>query len=102
MDKATENTIRFLGIPQLRVLRMLADASDGISNNKEISSTTHTTSTTLGALLTPLRRKKIKGEPLIIPMGRDSSQGTIWKLNEKIIPKDDLKILLIDMNIEPL
>lgn len=99
MNENVETLIRSFAIPQLQVLSMLANSKDGISSNQEISSTTQTAIMRLGSLLTPLRRKKVSGESLIIQAGKDPEKGTRWQINEKLTSLDDLKILLISMKI---
>lgn len=100
MNSDVETVIRSLELPQLNVLQILVNARNGVSSNQEISSTTFTATATLGALLTPLRRRKINGESLIIPAGKDPDKGTRWQINEKLISIDDLNALLVSMKID--
>lgn len=99
MKPEVETLVRSLEIPQLQVLWILVNARGGVSSNQEISSTTYTASMTLGALLTPLRRRKIEGECLIVQAGIDPDKGTRWQINEKLFSIDELKELLIVMRI---
>lgn len=100
MNSEVETVIRSLELPQLEVLQILANARNGVSSNQEISSTTQTASTILGSLLTPLRRRKINGQTLIIPAGKDPDKGTRWQINEKLVSIDDLRELLVSMRID--
>lgn len=100
MKSEVESLIRSLEVPQLEVLLLLANSENGVSSNHEIASTTYTASATLGALLTPLRRRKINGETLIIPAGIDPGMGTRWQINEKLISIEELRELLASMKIE--
>lgn len=103
MNSDVETLIRSLEIPQLQVLWILVNAKEGVSSNREISSTTDTATQILGALLTPLRRRKVNGECLIIQAGVDPDKGTRWQINEKLVSEiDDLKVLLINMKIPEL
>lgn len=99
MNPEVETLIRSLEIPQLQVLMILANSKNGVSSNHEISTTTSTASATLGALLTPLRRRRVNGETLILPAGVDPDKGTRWQINEKLISIEDLKVLLFSMKI---
>ena len=85
-------------IPQLKALRLLADSPNGIASYKEISTTTETSSYALGAIITSLKKYKTENGSLILPAGRDS-EGMRWQLNEKVILRDDLKILLNEIGI---
>lgn len=99
MRKEVEDLIRSLAIPQLEVLKMLTENERGVFSNKEMISTMSTTSYQLGAIITPLRRYKIDGEPLIIIAGKDIHEGNRWQLNTRVIDRDELKILLANMEI---
>lgn len=99
MNSVVETLIRSLELPQLEVLKILVSAENGVSSNQEISSTTDTASTILGSLLTPLRRRKVNGECLIVQAGRDPDKGTRWQINEKLVSIDDLRGLLVSMRI---
>lgn len=94
-----EEKIRRLKIPQLEILKLLADSSDGVSSSKEISQTTGTSSYELGAVITPLRRVKVENKNLIIPAGREIDNSVRWQINEDLIPRDELRLLLTKMSI---
>lgn len=100
VNPEVESLIRSLELPQLEVLQILVNAKNGVSSNQEISSTTSTVTATLGALLTPLRRRKVGSESLIVPAGKDPDKGTRWQINEKLVSVDDLKILLVSMKLD--
>lgn len=99
MKKEVEDLIRSLSLPQLEVLKMLTQDEKGVFSNKEMSTTLSTASTQLGALITPLRRHKIENEPLVVPAGKHPTEGNRWQLNTKIIDRDALKLLLVEMEI---
>lgn len=99
MKDNAEELIRKLNLVQLGVLKVIANSSEGVSTNTEIGDTTGTATYRLGAIITPLRRYKVDGESLILPAGRDVDEGTRWQLNEKVIKKDELKRLLVEMKI---
>lgn len=94
-----EEKIRQLKIPQLQILKLLADSPMGVSSSKELGDATSTASYTLGAMLTPLRRLKIDNKPLIVPAGREADNKVRWQINEEVIGRDNLKILLANMDI---
>lgn len=99
MRSELENLIRSLAIPQLEVLKMLCEGEKGVFSSKEMKTTLSTASHELGAVITPLRRHKIDGEPLIIIAGKHATDGNRWQLNSKVIDRDELKILLNEMEI---
>jgi hypothetical protein len=90
--------IRNMTIPQLKALKLMAESANGIASYKEISDTTGTSSYTLGAILTSLKKYKTDQGSLILPAGRDP-EGMRWQLNEKVISKDDLMIQLNELGI---
>lgn len=100
MNPEVETLIRSLELPQLELLQILVNARNGVSSNDEISSTTSTPSVLLGSLITPLRRRKVNGESLIIQAGIDPDKGTRWQINEKLVLVDDLRELLVSMRID--
>lgn len=90
--------IRNMTIPQLKALRLLTQSSSGIASYNEIADTTGTASYTLGAILTSLKKYKTENGTLILPAGRDEA-GMRWQLNEKVITKDDLSLILNELDI---
>lgn len=100
MKPEVEKLVRSLELPQLEVLQILLSSRNGVSSNQEIISTTSTASALLGSLLTPLRRKKVNGECLIVQAGVDPDKGTRWQINEKLVSTDDLRVLLVSMNLD--
>ena len=50
-------------------------------------------------MIAPLRRHKIEGMTLIVPAGEDPEEGVRWQVNEKLVKKMDLKVLLSEMGI---
>lgn len=96
---SVEEKIRQLKVPQLEILKLLAESKNGVSSSKEISETTSTSSYLLGAMITPLRRIKVDEKNLIIPAGREADNTMRWQINEDVITCDDLKALLVSMNI---
>ena len=93
-----EEKIRQLKIPQLEILKLLVESNNGASSSKEISDATSTASFVLGAMITPLRRIKVDNKNLIIPAGREDN-SVRWQINEGLISKNDLKVLLVEMGI---
>lgn len=94
-----EEKIRKLKILQLEALKLIADSKDGLLSSKELGDTTSTSTYQLGALLTPLRRIKIDNKNLIIHSGRGKDDSVRWQINEDVITRDDLMVLLIEMGI---
>lgn len=99
MNPVLEEKIRKLKIPQLELLKLLSDSGTGVSSAKELGDATSTASFTLGAMITPLRRIQTEKGRLIIPAGRDIDNSVRWQINEKLVLRSDLKILLSEMEI---
>ena len=97
--ESIEDKIRQLKIPQLEILKMLADDPHGVSSSKEIGDTTGTSTYTLGAMLTPILRIRIGELKLIIQAGRDTEVKPRWQINEKVIKRTDLNALLVSIGI---
>ena len=98
MEKIEEK-IRGLTIPQLEILKLLAESKDGILDSQEIMTTTHTATATFGAYISSLKKFKSEGgHSIIIPAGR-TEEGMRWQLNEKVIEKKQLLTILNEMRV---
>lgn len=94
-----EERLRLLTIPQLEILKALANSKDGVLESKEIISSTSTAVTNFGAYIAALKKfKSDDGQSIVIPAGK-TSEGIRWQLNEKVISKDSLNEILNGMNL---
>ncbi|MDD5415384.1 MAG: hypothetical protein PHE48_00045 [Candidatus Daviesbacteria bacterium] len=95
-----EGKIRYLTIPQLKILKVLSESEFGVLDSQEIMDTTHTATATFGAYITSLKKLKSNdGQPIVIPAGR-TDEGTRWQVNEKVISKEKLKQIIADLNVD--
>lgn len=97
MDKIEEK-IRSLTIPQLEILKALAESPHGIMDSQEIMSTTATATTTFGAYISSLKKFRIDDKSIVMPAGR-TTEGMRWQLNEDLIEKHRLLEILNNMRI---
>lgn len=90
MDKQLENTLRNLKLDLLSFLNVLS-VTDAIALElDEISQSTSTAETDLRGIISTLRRIKVDEECIIVPAGRDDRGRLRWKINEKVVNKNDL------------
>lgn len=90
MDKALQEKLRWLKLDLLYFLHTLSITDAIALELNEISDSTHTAEEDLQGVISTLRRMKIKGEPFILPAGRDDKGRVRWKLNEAIASKNEL------------
>lgn len=89
---------------QLLVLKVIADSPTDIvytSAMKEplygaVSNSESTAEQTIGGVISSVVTMKGKEEPLLLAMGRNEF-GVRWKLNERVISKDELKVLVDEL-----
>lgn len=93
-----DEKIRYLSPRQLRVLFLLAKSKQGIISSVSSSSKIGVKGKGLGAVFSSLIRRKFSGKALIIPWGKDESgRGLRFKLNEKLISKEKLLQITIEL-----
>ena len=100
MNENVEDKIRSLSLPQLEILMVMAKSNEPVSTSREIMQSTGTSSYTFGAIISPLRRHKVDGLSLIVQAGKDGANGVRWQINEKLVTKQDLLILLNSMGVQ--
>lgn len=69
----------------------------GTSSTSDLSEQLDIQKQVLGGILSSLSRTKINGEPLVVSIAKDPDEGKIWKLNEKVAPKEELKKITEDI-----
>lgn len=78
----------------LSFLQILAVTNSVAVDFEEISKSIQTSESELKGKISTLRRMKFNGEILIIPAGRDNDGRLRWKLNEKVVEKNELASFL--------
>lgn len=92
------NVIRRLSPNQLRALYFLAKSEKGIVASFQSKKTVGKEGKGLGAIFSSLSRRKINNQSLIIPWGKDASgRGLRWRLNEKLIAKKELLLIVREL-----
>lgn len=92
--------IRYLSPSQLRALFLLAKSDRGVISSVKVSKEIGKEGKSLGAVFSSLVRHKFSGESLVIPWGKDESgRGLRFRLNEKLISKDQLLTIVKEMLI---
>lgn len=99
MNPSVEEKIRTLKLPQLKLLALLVKGNHSVFTTKQIIDLIHTDPHTFGSIITPLLRHKVDGKSLVIKAGEDMEQGTRWQVNNKLVSKSDLVLLLDDMEV---
>jgi len=69
----------------------------GTSSTSDLSEQLDVEKQVLGGILSSLFRTKINGESLVVPVAKDPDEGKIWRLNEKVAPKEELKKVTEDI-----
>jgi hypothetical protein len=96
MNQQLEEKLRLLKLDLLTLLHTLA-VSDSIAMElNEISDSTNTAELELKGSISTLRRMKVGAETFIVPAGRDANGRLRWKINEKIVNKNELAKFLED------
>ena len=99
MNQQVEEKVRRLKMPQLKLLALLAKGENSVFTTKEIIEKIETDPHTFGAIITPLLRHKVDGKTIVIRAGEDLKEGTRWQINNKLVSKPDLVLLLDDMEV---
>lgn len=90
MDKQLQDKLRLLKLELLSLLHTLAVTDSIALELSEISDSTNTPEPELKGTISALRRMKMDDESLIMPAGRDNNGRLRWKINEKIVNKNEL------------
>lgn len=86
-----EMKIHRLTLNQLYALKEIARAPKGIISSTQSADRIGVTGKSLGGVFSSLSRQTVRKEPLIIPWGMtENSRGLRWKLNEKVISRNEL------------
>jgi hypothetical protein len=86
-----EGKLYRLSQSQLRALFLLAKSSSGIISSTASSKQIGKKGKALGGVFSSLSRQVWHGQTIVIPWGRSADgRGLRWKLNEKMISKNDL------------
>src|SRR3989344_2296094 len=92
-----EQTLRKFTLDKLEALATLLDENETIYSKTTISGVLDLQAHRLGARLSSFTRTRINDEPLFIAVGKTADEGIIWKLNEKVAPKKDIKRIVAEI-----
>src|SRR3972149_9798852 len=90
MDKQLQEKLRLLKLDLLYFLNVLSVSESFAPDLEEISQSTNTPESDLRGVISTLRRMKFHDEPLIVAAGRDNDGRLRWKINEKVVNKNEL------------
>lgn len=76
---------------KIEAISALANMCAGTASSADLGEQMRKANQILGGTLSSLARTKVDGKPLIVPLAKDPEQGTIWKLNEDIAPRKEIK-----------
>ena len=85
MEKPFDTQLSRMSRNQLMILRAMLAKPEAIMTTRDLAKKTGVVEKQLGAVLSSLSRKQVRGEHLVEAMGRDGSFGLRWKLNSKAI-----------------
>lgn len=90
--------IRKCSLEQLGALRTFTLYDPPIVTTKTVSDSINSSDQqSLGGIISSLSRIKTEQRTLIEPVGRDKDEGMRWRLNESLISKADLEVLLDEL-----
>lgn len=93
-----ENILHRLSPSQLRALFLLAKSKKGIISSSASGKDIGKVGKALGGVFSSLVRHNINGDHIVIPWGKsDDGRGLRWKLNEKLISRDNLKKIVNEL-----
>lgn len=103
-----EEIIRRLGVRQLEALSAFIPSGEAtgeyisVGNLKDSIHTADTDDSEnknklIGGILSGLAKTKTENGPLILPAGKDEKEGMRWVLNEKVISREELKDILLQI-----
>lgn len=96
-------TLRKFTIEKLEALKAITDSLNPVISTTTISGCLSKIGPELGGILSSLSRTKINGEPLLLSVGRSSTDGILWRLNDKAAPIIEIKStvdLILEQNKE--
>lgn len=99
IEDQLEKVLRKCSLDKLAALQVIADYDGNVIDTTTLSGTLDQKGTQLGGTISSLTRTKIDGEPLLLPAGKSSEDGILWRLNPGVAPKDIVK-KLVDQILE--
>lgn len=78
-------------VNKIEAISALADMSAGTGTSADLGEQMKKAGQILGGTLSSLARTKINGQPLVVPLAKDPEKGIIWKLNENIASRKEIK-----------
>ncbi len=104
-EKNIEEIIRRLSHRQLEVLLTFIPSGERTGDYTTVgraSKSVHTaenvdTDKTIGGIFSSISRIATMNGPLILPVGRSEDEGMRWILNTKVISRDELKDILLQI-----
>ena len=85
---------RKLPLDKLEAIQTIAEQNSSVLTTTTISGLIQKKGRKLGGTLSSLYRTKIDDEPLILPVGKTEKEGVLWRLNDKIASKDEVKAIV--------
>jgi len=105
VDIFIEDSLRRLSVRQLEALSGFIPSGEivgdyiTVSNLKGCIYTAESENENklIGGVLSGLSKVKIKDQAIILPAGRDEKEGMRWVLNKKLISREELKEILLEI-----
>lgn len=103
--RIVEDAIRRLGVRQLEALSgfiPMGEVTGEYISSSNLVDCIHTAadepkSKVIGGVISGLAKTKIQDQLLILPAGKDKNEGMRWVLNKKVISREELKEILLEI-----
>lgn len=100
-----EDTLRRLSVKQLEALTTFiptGNREDTYLSVEKASQSIHTTddsnkTKSVGGIISSLAKIKTEYGPLILPAGKSDTEGMRWTLNKKVITREQLREILLEI-----
>lgn len=104
-ERIIEDILRRLSVKQLEALATFipdGESTGAYLSVDKVSQSIHTSDETnktkvVGGVISSLAKIKINDSSLILPAGKDDREGMRWVLNEKVITREQLRDILLQI-----
>ncbi len=86
-----ESRLHRLSVNQLRALKEIAEAPNGVISSTQSGDKIGLTGKSLGGVFSSLARQSVRKQSLILPWGKsEDGRGLRWKLNDSIVSASEV------------
>lgn len=84
-------------IPKLEAIKAISAYPEPVVSTTTISGALTQVGQQLGGTMSSLSRTNIDNKPLIVPVGRSTDEGILWKINEEVASREEIRKLTEDI-----